>query len=463
MPRSAGDISPPDRPDPGLKAVFGRLLQRARSRSTWETTGWVFASYVLGAVVAMAVQVVLTRALGMTEVGILVTTAAWGLIFEQAIMARGAETALSLFARKAHSDRRPWGALAIELMLIDLVWLGLCAALFLGAAWLLAPPGVDRGLLGALAVGTVMQFAWGACKAGQIVFEPVRRQAQLEIVTTVGALVLPVAGVLGGGLHGYGWGMAAVGAFRSLSALSFVWPHLKRGHWSLRRREVSWRELRYLGGLAMVRASSIALSGQLDILLLAASGGGTTVATYSRARIVSSTPGRVFAPVWTLARKAVVTGIHHGGIREARGQITLAALAMLVLGAPAFLIVWLWGRPLLTLLFGPAYGEAALALSILLPSSWFFDVMTGWAKFAAAVAPRKLVTSGAFVGRCLIAGGLWWFWKPDSAAEMAWIVAAANLVTGVIFWLALFNDRWLIGAAPQPIDEVTPLDGPEPG
>lgn len=463
MPEPAETPPGPEPSNSGLKAVFGRLVERTRARSTWETTGWVFASYGLGAVVAMAVQIVLTRTLGMTEVGVLVTTAAWGLIFEQAIMARGAETALSLFARKAHADPGPWGALAIELMLIDFAWLGLCASLFLCAAWLLAPPSVDRGLLTALAIGTVLQFAWGACKAGQIVFEPVRRQAQLEIVTSVGALVLPMVGVLGWGLHGYGWGMAAVGAFRSLAALVSIWPHLKRARWNPRRREVGWGELRYLGGLAMVRAFSIAVSGQLDILLLAASGAKATVAVYSRARTVSSTPARAFAPVWTLARKAVVTGIHHGGIKEARGQITLAALAMLVMGVPAFLAVWFWGRPLLTLLFGPAYADAALALSILLPSGWFFDVMTGWAKFVAAVAPRKLLTSGAFVGRCLIAGGLWWLWKPDEAAQMAWIVAAANVATGAVFWLALFNDRWLIGTPPQPTDDVTPLDGPAPG
>jgi O-antigen/teichoic acid export membrane protein len=365
----------------------------------------------------------------------------------------------------ARPDPGPWGTLTLELILIDLVWLAACAAAFLAAVYAWAPPRIDRTLITLLALGTVLQFAWGSCKAAQIVFEPVRRQSQLEALVSVATFALPAAGILLGGVHGFGWGMAALGGLRSAAALMFIWPRLKGASWpGWSRRLTRGRELRYLGLLAILRSSAATLSGQLDMLLLAASGPAAAVGLYRAARTASAAPGRIFQPIWTLARKAVVTGIHHGGIKEARGQIALAALGMLVLGLPAFLIAFVWGRELLAFVFTkPEYAGAASALAILLPSSWFFDIMTGWAKFAAAVAPRKLVTSGAFVARGLLCWGLWWLWRPTDAVGMAWVVAITNVVTASVFWLALFNDRWLIGTPPQPTDEVTPLDGPAPG
>jgi O-antigen/teichoic acid export membrane protein len=448
-----------------LRAVVANLLRRSRDQGAWVTTGWVFSSYGLGTLFYIALQVVQAHQLSLAEFGFLGAAIALAQLFEQTVMTRGAETALSLFARKAHEDPGPWGSLTLELILIDLIWLIVCAGLYLAAVFAWAPVRIDRGLLALLALGTVLQFAWGTCKSAQIVFEPVRRQSQLEALVSVATFLLPAAGILLDGMHGFGWGMAALGALRSAAALVFVWPRLKGARWpTWSGRLIRGRELRNLGTLAIMRSSAANLSSQLDMLLLPLSGMGLALAHYRAARIVSAAPGRVFQPIWTLARKAVVTGIHRGGIREARSQITLAALAMLILGLPAFLVAWFFGRALLAFVFTkPEYADGAVALAILLPSSWFYDVMTGWAKFAAAVAPKKLVTTGAFVARCVLCYGLWLAWRPTDATGMAWILAITNVVIGSVFWLALFNDRWLIGADRSAPPPLTPLDDPEPG
>jgi O-antigen/teichoic acid export membrane protein len=433
-----------------MRETARKLIGRLGTRGGVETTVWVFASYGVGAVAAFALQMVLAGALGLEGYGRLAPALAVAALFETIVIARGADTALGLFAGRAHRGDRAWAGLALELVLVDAVWLGASTAVYLAA---LAAVGqimrLDWPLLALLGLATFAQFTWATCKSAQIVFEPVRRQAQLETAAAVTGFVLPAAGLWMGGALGFGWGSVAAGAAKSALAWGFLAPRLRGARLAPPgRRETSFAELRRLGGLALMRSSATFLSGQIDILLLALSGSPAAVGLYRAARTLSNVPARVAAPIWTLARKSVVTGLHHGGLKEARGRIVLIGLGLAALFGPGMALAWLGGDELLALAFGPGFAPAAPALLILLPSSWLFGVVTGWARFAAAVAPRKIVTSLAFVAQGLLCVLLWAAFRPSTAEGMAWVVAAAGVATSAVFWVALFNEKLLLGPKP---------------
>lgn len=412
------------------------------------TAAWVFASYALAILGAIAIQVLLTRTQSVELVGRLAVAIAIAAVFEATVSARGAETALTLFADRFHKDPTPPPALTRELLVVDALWHGGATLLFLACVLIWAGLGhADLGLLVPLGLAVSAQCAWGVCKSLQTVYSPIERQTQTELMVNVVGFAVQGAMIVAWGVAGYAWGAFAAGLWKSAVALVVLAPRMAGAGRKPLFAETSRREYLRLGGFGLVRSFATYLAAQIDILLLALTAGPAAVAYYRTARSVANAPGKALTPIWTLARKTILGGMRHDTIGHARGRIVLIALGFLAAAAPGVIALLFWGGPILAAVFGKPYAAAAPALVILFAGNWVLTVCTGWARFAASVAPKKTVTTLAFVSQSAICAGLWALIRPMDAAAMAWIATGASLVTAAAFWAALWRQEWLVGRA----------------
>ncbi len=428
--------------------VASPIVSRLAYKSSQQTVVWVFSSYVLSALAATGLQIVQARFLTIAQLGYLTAALAISTIFEGIVTSRGADTALSLFAHNRKRGPRFLGRLLAELLITDFLWNAACVVLFVlflaAAAQLMK---VNLELLTMLAVATLLQFAWSSGKSAMIVLEPTRSMAQIELTCAVVTGVLGAVGTIYGGILGYAYGMIAAAGLRSLICIGVLRRRIPLMAWRVRRfRVAGWQKLRNLGALALMRSAASIVAGQLDILLLSASAPISMLAYYRVARSCAGVPGKVLAPIWTIARKSIVHGVTREDLRETRRTIAIVGALLMLMGLPVFVASAFFAKEILAFLFGQAYAQtdAANSFVLLMPALWFLTLATGWSRFVAIVAPRKGTTTFTYIAQCVVCAALWLIFWPTTALGMAAIIAGTNVITAAAFWVILFNDKWIL-------------------
>lgn len=412
----------------------------------------VFSSHAASTLAAFVLQIALVRMLPIETFGALAAALALHAVVEGAIVSRGNETALALLARNHASPRALQEAMILQLMRIDLLWVGGCLAAYVAGLWVIGErTHFPTAFLLLLALGTGAQFSWGTVKAALFVLHPPDIMSKVELQYTLLSFVASMAGMLLGGATGYCIAYAVSQGMKAVLGLRALGLPLTR---ALRRpdgqtKNIALPELAVLGFAGTVRAALAQFVQQMDLLVLAYLAPGAPLAQYRAAKTLAGLPARAAAPLWVLARRTLVADAH--GAADSRFLSSFGTVSMLLGGAGAILLlplIWL-SEPFFTLLFGVQYAAAAASYAWLAPAAWVLLVMTGWSGFYGSVSRHKTRVISLYVGQAVLFVVCALFLDPHSAEQMALVYAILQLGLAAAFWWLLAQDS-VMSASSRP-------------
>lgn len=272
--------------------------------------------------------------------------------------------------------------------------------------------------LRAMAVAIFAQSAFGLCRSS---FEAMGRMDVDWILIGGEGSVEAVASIalvaLGGGAAGAMWGRAigysaalALGLGLSVRLLGFRTLRAGKTDWTLVRRLTSY------GSALLIVDGAYAAFSQVDVLLVGAMLGADAAGLFAAPlRIVTLLAYPAAAITAGVAPRMAAAGADRPAVAPLEAGLSL----LLVLGLLAIVPLLAWAGPLVDLVLGSGYGEAADVLRALAP----FILLTGPA--------RLLTTSVNYLG--------------DARRRI--VVALAALGLNVVLDLILIPRIGIVGAA----------------
>lgn len=391
-------------------------------------------AYVLPRLATFAAVVVAARAVGVSAFGAYGAAAALAVIFSitatlgmmqllvRDLAQRPAEAARLMAAAnvaKTGSGLLMLVALAVTAGILDYPPEVFAAALLLGLGYAV---GSYAENLGAYFQAAERMGVW---MQAQAVFGLVTGALGILLVLMTRSIVWFCAAPVAGQLSALGWLL-----FRAPAPVRMAW----RAPWALVRR--------LLGSLLPFAAAFIALTAyyKVDILLVERWRGTSEAGLYAAAyKFVDI--GQALALVLAtaiyprLARAAAVLPAYVAGRTSSSRWAASRVMELLLLaGVPAAALLWLLRAPVLTLLFGPEYGDAASVLGILaiiLPVL----ALNALGTFILAAARRMTLVAGLYLGALVLNVGLNAVAIPlygARGAALAMLVSESLLAVGMV-------------------------------
>lgn len=371
-------------------------------------------SFLVGGAAGLLVQIVAVRSLGAGTYGQYATTIAVVALTELAALNRGGELALGSLGSAWVAQR--WNemrALTPLLVRLDRHWaLAAIGALALVAFAFSGRLSVEPWWLLLAGLAIPVQIGYGADKAMLIVAGEIATLAKAEIAISLMSALVAIGLVLGFGAIGLVGGYAAAAALKVVIVRTLA--NRKRRSLPRGTAATAPRGLPPLGSQATTTARNLvmAFGDQADVILLGALAGPAAAGTYKVAKSLATLPVRAVGPVWASLRPELVHYWFAADRSALRSVLSRPTLWLLLAGLAAIPLCWLFGAPMISLVYRIDGATVIPALVILLTGSWVYTGVAGWYRFLMLLDENK------------------WRSLRWSVGQAAWLVAAGALVAG---------------------------------
>lgn len=388
------------------------LFQRVRTNRLLVTlsrrASGALAVRTIGAGLALAVQLLLTRVLGVEHYGMYVYSISW-LVVVGLVARLGLDSALIRLVA-VYDQRSEWsllrGLLETSNQMVVLASLS-CGAIMAGVVWLLRDQTRPEltVVLGTACLAVPVYSLVGLRQGTLRGLGKVPSALALEMLILPAALavtVLTVAGLSPGMVSSWTTMLCHLGALVLTLALGGFWtrgalPAEARA--AIPTRQLSeWLRIAlpmlFISGMAMVLVKT-------DVLMIGALIGTTAAGNYAVAVRLASLVAFGLAAATATAAPTIAASYARGEIQELKQIAHYSSVGIAVFSIPVGAVILLFGEKLLGL-FDPAYREGYAALTLLVGgqlvnalcgSVMFFMTMTGHEVQAARVTALVAITN----------------------------------------------------------------------